>query len=178
MVDTVAEHVSGRVVNAVFHFGFELGTHLLVISAGVHEALEYDREIGLGLALAILLHESTDEIIGLMVSYEIVSGGDGALKHRVGVAALHGAEHVRHIHLQDYVHTAFEVEAKADAPFAHFVEGVAQVHFLLGERVHIVFVSLVVSSVIIVAGDSESVLSSCVLVLGSNERERQIEKTH
>ena len=53
--------------------------------------------------------------------------------------------------MQNDVHTAFEVEAEADAPFAYVVECVAKINFFLAERVHVVFVGLVVSGVIVVA---------------------------
>ncbi len=95
----------------------------------------------------------------------------GCFEDRVGLAGLHRAEHVGHVDLKDYVHTALEVKAEAYAPFAYVVECVAEIHFLLAERVHVVLIGLVVEFVVIVARFLDGIGCRLVLILARYERE-------
>ena len=133
--------------------------------------MEYHGEVGQRLGFAVEVYERAYEVVGLMACHHFVGTGEGGFKYRVGVAALHAAEHVGHIYLEDYVHAAFEVEAEAYAPFAYVIEGVSEINFLLAERVHVVFVSLVVGSVVVVAGFNERVLLGLAFMLAGNQRE-------
>ncbi len=171
LVDTVAEHVGRGVVHAVFHFCFEFVANGIVGRTGAYEALEHDGEVGLRAALAVVAHECAHEVFGGVGVDGCLCGCYGRFEHGVGVAALHAAEHVGHIYLEDYVHAAFEVEAEAYAPFAYVIEGVSEINFLLAERVHVVFVSLVVGSVVVVAGFNERVLLGLAFMLAGNQRE-------
>ena len=178
LVDTVAEHVGGRVVDTVLDLALELGAHSVVACARGYEALEDDGEVGLRLALAVLLYKCAHEIVGIVLEHLTVGSRDGRLKYGVGVAALHGAEHVGHVDLQDYVHAALEVEAEAHAPLAYVVERIAQVHGLLSERVHVVLVGLVVGGVVVVARCCYGIGLCLTLVLRRYECKREVEQAH
>ena len=179
LVDTVAEHVGGRVVHAVLHLSLEGGANGIVACTGAHDVLEQDGEVSLGLSLAVEIDEGAHEVIALVSGNHLVGTGQGSLEGRVGVAALHGAEHIGHVHLKDNVHTALEVKAEAYAPFAYIIECVsAHIHFLVAQRVHVVLIGLVVSSVVVIARFHQRILGSLIFVLVRNERERKVEQAH
>ena len=152
LVDTVAEHVGGRVVYTVFDLCLEGRTHGVVACTAGYDILKYHREVGLRFGLTVELDKAAYEVVALVRSHHLVGTLDSGLECRVGVTGFHRAEHVGHVYLKDNVHTALEVEAEAYTPFAYIIECVKTgIHFLFAERVHVVLVGLVVGSVIIVA---------------------------
>ncbi len=179
LVDTVAEDVGSRVVDAVFHLSLEACLDGVVIAAGGDDALKEDGEVGLRLGSAVGVDEGADEVVALVGFNGCVCAGEGRFENGVGCAALHAANHVGHVDLKDYVHASLEVEAEAEAPFAYVVEGVvAQVHFFFAERVHVVLVGLIVGCVIVVAAFREGVCRGVALVLVGDECEREVEETY
>ena len=179
LVDTVAEDVGCGIVDTVLHLALESGAHGGVAHAGLNDVLEGNREVGLGLGLAVECDEGVYEIVALVRLNHAVCTGESGLEGRVGGTALHGAHHVGHVDLKDNVHAALEVEAEAYALLAYFIESViAQIHFFLAEGVHVVLVGLVVGCIIVVARFHFGILGGLGFVLVRHVGEGQVEEAH
>ncbi len=95
-VDTVAQHVGGGVVDAVFHLGLKGLGHGVIALARLDDRVEDNREVGSGVEFAVLLDEGTDIVRGVVALDDGVGGGQRAVECGIGVGVLHRAEHVGH----------------------------------------------------------------------------------
>ena len=94
------------------------------------------------------------------------------LLHRLGegsvglVVSQHG-NNIRHRHLEDYIHTALQVESEADFHFPALLKWISsEIHFLVHDRVEVLLSSLLAHG------------SRFVLIVACHEREGKIEYTH
>ena len=132
LVDTVAEHVGGR-VHAVLYLLLYCCFDLVGALAALGHVFEHYGHVGARLHLLVLFEECRYIVAGL-----------GALHYRVGCSeytveclVVFGigdrAQNVGHAYLEDYVHTSFQVEAEAYAHLLYLIECIAEY------RVHLLF---------------------------------------
>ena len=115
LIDTVADNVE-RVVDSCLHFGAQGGFHLLVGALCVHLSLQLLRsEDGSQGAVGSVAVEGVDEqrdeitLTGFFFLLCFLHG-----LHKVGISLVVGKhlDDIRHADLEDYIHTALEVQTQ------------------------------------------------------------------
>ena len=148
LVDTFAQGLCGgsfnHVVDGVGNLSYGCG-----VVIGFDSRPEDHGKVGVGADFAVFGDEGLDIVfVAVGGVFEIAVGiGDCFFEKRVVLGGGELTHHVGHVDLEGYVHTAFEVETEVYTPFANFVEGVAEIDFLFADRVHVLFVRVVVGFV-------------------------------
>ena len=179
LVDTFAEGLGGRGLDHAVDLAADLVAGRVDVRAVLDDVVaENGREVGVGVKLAVFGQEGADVVVA-----ERRIGGHGLLcvgqcLFNVVAGIGHLTEHVGHVHLQDDVHTALKVKTEVDGLLAHILEGVAEINFLFANRVHIVFIGLVVDFVVVAFRHTLGINFRLVLVFVVHERERQVERAH
>ncbi len=155
LVDTVAEYVVGGVLYRSLHGVLE-GCTGSVIAGTLFEIADIKNHTEVGSRTVcggegtILFDECAYVVVALMVglAYDGIGLGESLFESGVNIlGGLERTEHVGHVDLQNYVHTAFKVKTEVNSPFLNLRKGVTEIHFFLAVRVHVVFVGLVIDRV-------------------------------